>query len=167
MRSDRDPSLEPVPDDPRDDLSGVPLYATAEEVAYAAELAALDRADDAALRAEWEAAGFDVPVDDAAWDAALAELADDDALIGALRGPAHAADLMLVESIDPRSLTSKHAQVDYLRACDRIAAKVGGVAGLPHHGPRWLGTRWGLRRNRRSRGREVLARAGRRRLASA
>ncbi|MDA8434506.1 MAG: hypothetical protein M0Z98_00805, partial [Actinomycetales bacterium] len=78
MRSDPDPSLEPVPDDPRDDLrddvSGVPLYATAEEVAYAAELAALDRAEDAALRAEWaeagydvpglDAAGFDVPVDD-------------------------------------------------------------------------------------------------------
>ncbi|MDA8436866.1 MAG: hypothetical protein M0Z98_12895, partial [Actinomycetales bacterium] len=124
MRSDRDPSLEPVPDDPRDDarddlrddLAGVPLYATAEEVAYAAELAALDRAEDAALRAEWaeagydlpglDGAGFDVPVDDAAWDAALAELADDDALIGALHGPAHAADLMLVDSIDPASLCS-------------------------------------------------------------
>ncbi|MDA8435542.1 MAG: DUF222 domain-containing protein, partial [Actinomycetales bacterium] len=134
MRSDPDPSLEPVPDDPRADLTELPLYATAEEVAYAAELAALDRADHAALRAEWaaagydlpdlDAAGFDVPVDDAAWDEALAELADDDALVGALQGPAHAADLMLVESIDPRSLTSKHAQVDYLQACDRIAAKV-------------------------------------------
>ncbi len=138
MRSDRDPSLEPVPDDPRDDLrddlAGVPLYASAEEVAYAAELAALDRAEDAALRAEWDAAGYDlpgldeagldVPVDDAAWDAALAELADDDALIGALHGPAHAADLMLVDSIDPASLTSQHARLDYLRACDRIAAKV-------------------------------------------
>ena len=138
MRSDPGPSLEPVPDaprdDPRDDSTGVPLYATAEEVAYAAELAALDRAEDAALRAEWAAAGFDVPgldvagfdvpVDDAAWDEALAELADDDALIGALRGPAHAADLMLVDSIDPASLTSQHARLDYLRACDRIAAKV-------------------------------------------
>ena len=92
MRSDPDPSLEPVPDDPRDDLAGVPLYASAEEVAYAAELAALDRAEDAALRAEWaeagydlpgldeagfdvpglDGAGFDVPVDDAAWDEALA-----------------------------------------------------------------------------------------------
>ncbi|MDA8435021.1 MAG: hypothetical protein M0Z98_03440, partial [Actinomycetales bacterium] len=112
----------------------MPLYATAEEVAYAAELAALDRAEDAALRAEWDAAGFDVPgldgagfevpVDDAAWDAALAELADDDALVGALRGPAHAADLMLVDSIDPASLCSQHARLDYLRACDRIAAKV-------------------------------------------
>jgi hypothetical protein len=89
MRSDRDPSLEPIPDDPR----GVPLYAT-EEVACAAELAALDRADDAALRAEWtsagydavglDAAGFDVPVDDAAWDAALAELVSDEALIEGL-----------------------------------------------------------------------------------
>jgi Domain of unknown function (DUF222) len=65
-----------------------------------------------------------VPVDDAAWDAALAELADDDALISALHGPAHAADLMLVASIDPASLTSQHARLDYLRACDRISAKV-------------------------------------------
>ncbi|MDA8434789.1 MAG: hypothetical protein M0Z98_02235, partial [Actinomycetales bacterium] len=80
MRSDRDPSLEPVPDDPRDDArddlaelptrattgpvsrtEDVPLYASAEEVAYAAELAALDRAEDAALRAEWAEAGYDVP----------------------------------------------------------------------------------------------------------
>ena len=66
MSSDRDPGPEPVPGDPRRDavdlpvdappahadVLDVPLYATAEEVAYAAELAALDRAEDAVLRAE-------------------------------------------------------------------------------------------------------------------
>jgi phage I-like protein len=118
MRSDRDPSLEPVPDDP----AGVPCYATAEDVAYAEQLAAADRAEDAALRAEYAAAGFDVPVGDAAWDAALAELVSDDAAIGGLAGRVHEADLMLLASVDPRSLGSQHARLDYVQACDRVAA---------------------------------------------
>ncbi len=124
MRSDPGPSLEPVPDDPRADLVDVPLYATAEEVAYAEQLAALDRADDAAARAEWAAAGFEVDPIDPLWDDLLADLASDVELLARMSGPAHEADLMALASIDPRSLPSPHARVDYLQRCDRVAALV-------------------------------------------
>ncbi len=105
-------------------LPGVPLYATAEEVAYAEQLAALDRAEDAAARAEWAAAGFEIDPIDPLWDDLLADLASDEELLARMSGPAHEADLMALASIDPRSLESPHARVDYLQRCDRVAALV-------------------------------------------
>jgi hypothetical protein len=123
MRIDQDPGFEPVPDDARPDVAELPAFATAEEVAYAEEQLRLDRAEDAALRAQWQASGFDV--EESEWDDAAAGLpaTSDDNVVERLMGPAGGADLMLLESIDPRSL-DEPAKVRYVQACDRVSASV-------------------------------------------
>ena len=54
-----------------------------------------------------------------AWE--VAPLTDDDLVLG-LVGPAVASDLMLLESIDPASLTTHRAKLAYVKAVDRAGA---------------------------------------------
>ena len=100
-----------MPSGPRDGVDG---YATAEDVAYAAELAELDRQDrEAGL-------GYDPDLDaPPSWDEAV--VSDDD-LVADLAARVTAMDLALLDSIDPRSLSEDLNRVDYLRACDRFDA---------------------------------------------
>lgn len=93
---------------------GVPLYATAEDVAFAAELAALD------LRDRESRCCYDVELDEP--QACEIAAPSDDELVSALAGRVDAADLMLLESIDPRSLSENVNRVEYLRAVDRLSA---------------------------------------------
>ena len=95
----------------------LPVCPTAEEVALGAELAALDRADDAEA--------YD------GWDDALAGLvaSSESDEVDRLGGPADPADLMLLASIDPRSLDDAIVRVRYLQALDRVA---GLVSALQH-----------------------------------
>jgi len=91
---------------------------TAGELALVAELAELDRADrEAGQLEEW-----DRDVAEAAWEQAA--VTDEEFLAVALGRGVDAADLMLLESIDPRNLSENLARVDYLRALDRVAARV-------------------------------------------
>ena len=123
----------------------MPLFATAEEIALAAELAALDRAEDAASAARWDG------VDDSGWDQALIELTSadvptgpgedalaeaaaargadlgswtDDDLVESFVGPPDPADLMLLASIDPQQLSEDIVRVHYLQALDRVAGYI-------------------------------------------
>jgi hypothetical protein len=91
-------------------------YATAEDVAYAAALAELDRADR-------ESGGcYDADLEAApAWDG-VEPCVDD--LVASLAGAVSASDLLLLDSIDPRSLAEDLNRVDYLRALDRVEALV-------------------------------------------
>jgi hypothetical protein len=54
-----------------------------------------------------------------AWE--VAPFTDDDLVLG-LVGPAVASDLMLLESIDPASLTTPRAKITYVKAVDRAVA---------------------------------------------
>ncbi len=87
-----------------------------DELALVAELAELDRQD-----REFEG-WYDADSDEPPFSE-LAPLSDDE-LVAALRGPAHAANLQLLDSIDPRSLSENLNRVDYLRALDRVAGLV-------------------------------------------
>ena len=110
---------DPTPWPPAEDpglVVGPTGYETAEDVAFAAELAELDRLDR-------EAPGF-YDADLAApppWEDAV--LSDDD-LVAGLAGSAHPADLLLLDSIDPTSLAHPLDRLAYLRALDRSAALV-------------------------------------------
>jgi hypothetical protein len=84
-------------------------FASSEEVALGSALAAAD-------------AAAHVGCDPAApWDDVVP---GDDDLVAALTGPAHEADLLLLASIDPRSLGDNLVRVRYLQALDRVAALV-------------------------------------------
>jgi hypothetical protein len=86
------------------------------EKAFAASLVELDRADrEAGLLEDLDSAG------PAPWDEAVVS---DDELVASLGRSVHEADLMLLASIDPRDLSENLVRVDYLRALDRIAARV-------------------------------------------
>jgi hypothetical protein len=87
-------------------------YATAEDVAFAARLAGLDRAD------RESDGGYDADCDEPPCSE-LVPLSDEE-LVAALAGPAHPADLQLLDSIDPRALSEDLDRVDYLRALDRV-----------------------------------------------
>ena len=90
-------------------------FATAEEAAFAAELAELDRQD------REEQSSYDADLDaPPPWEDSAPS---DDDLITALVGAAHPADLMLLDSIDPAALSENLVRLDYLRALDRIDAK--------------------------------------------
>jgi len=84
-----------------------------EELALVAELDLQDRE-----AGDWYDADFDEPP-----FSEVAPLSDDE-LVAALQGPAHAANLQLLDSIDPRSLSENLNRVDYLRALDRVAGLV-------------------------------------------
>jgi len=87
-----------------------------DDVALVAELAELDRADrEAGLLDDLDTAG------PAPWDEAVVS---DDELVASLGRGMHEADLMLLASIDPRDLSENLVRVDYLRALDRISARV-------------------------------------------
>jgi len=87
-----------------------------DDVALVSELAELDRADrEAGLLDDLDTAG------PAPWDEAVVS---DDELVASLGRTVHEADLMLLASIDPRDLSENLVRVDYLRALDRIAARV-------------------------------------------
>ena len=86
------------------------------EKGFAASLVELDRADRGAGRLDdLDTAG------PAPWDEAVVS---DDELVASLGRTVHEADLMLLASIDPRDLSENLVRVDYLRALDRIAARV-------------------------------------------
>ena len=92
---------------------------TADELALIAELAEMDRADrEAGLLEVWD---WGLEVVEAAWVEAV--VTDDELVSGLARG-VHEADLMLLASIDPRNLSANLARVAYLRALDRVAARV-------------------------------------------
>ena len=96
------PAFEP------DRESGLPPFPSAEEVAYGRAMARQD-----SLQLEpWES---DPPVDE------VEPLTDED-LLGHLRSVPSAADLLLLESIDPMRLSSKAAVLDYLKAAERVDA---------------------------------------------
>ena len=98
------------------DDAGLPFWTTAEEIALVADLAELDRLDREAGRLDdLDTAG------PAPWDEAVVS---DDELVASLGRTVHEADLMLLASIDPRDLSENLVRVDYLRALDRIAARV-------------------------------------------
>ena len=108
-------------------FADLPVDSTPEEQALAAQLAELDRLD-----REWDArdlagdqtyAGSD---DLAPWDAPI--VTDEDLVEGLAGRPVHEADLMLLASIDPVSL-SAHGKVLYLQATDRVTAR---AASLRH-----------------------------------
>jgi hypothetical protein len=88
--------------------SGLPPFPSAEDVAYGAAMARCD----SALLEPWES---DPPVDECEL------LSDDDLLEGRSSAPS-AADLLLLESIDPMGLSSKAAVLDYLKAAERVDA---------------------------------------------
>ena len=113
---DADPRTPSDGDDGDLGWDGLPIRATAEERAFAASLAELDRADREAGRLD----DADV-ADPAPWDEAVLS---DDELVTALGRGVHGADLMLLESIDPRDLSENVVRVDYLRALDRISARI-------------------------------------------
>ena len=97
--------------------AGVVLYATAEDVEYAAALAELDRAD-----RESEVVFYDADLDaPPVWDV---DAPGDEDLVAALSGRVGAADLLLLDSIDPGSLAENLNRVGYLRALDRVEALV-------------------------------------------
>jgi hypothetical protein len=99
----------------------LPLCATVEEVAFAAELADLDRADREC--GEFYAADLDeLSAMDVDWPS-------DDDLVIAMRGQVHEVDLMVLASIDPASLSSQRLRVDYVQAVDRVIAR---AASLRH-----------------------------------
>ena len=114
---------EPAIPDHRDASDGarrasaeLPPYASADAVALAAGLAALDRTDDLA----------DGSVDDAAaepWAEQLAATSDTEHL-ERLTGPAHESDLALLASIDLASLSDPFDRVHYVQALDRVAGLV-------------------------------------------
>jgi len=113
---DADPRTPSDGDDGDLGWDGLPIRATSEEKAFAASLAELDRADrEAGLRDEADVA------DPVPWDEAVLS---DDELVASLGRSVHEADLMLLASIDPRDLSENLVRVDYLRALDRIAARV-------------------------------------------
>jgi hypothetical protein len=92
------------------------LRPSAEEISYAESLAALDRADRAAGLLD------DTDVDVLArWDVDPVSDAD---LVAGLAGQVSAADLLLLDSIDPRALPEDLDRVEYLRALDRVAGLV-------------------------------------------
>ena len=97
---------------------GLPVWPTVQEKALAAELADRDRADREAGRLEDR--GREIA--EAAW--VEATLTDDDVLATSLTRGVDATDLLLLESIDPRNLSEHLVRVDYLRALDRVAARV-------------------------------------------
>ena len=100
-----------MPAGPRDGVTG---YATAQDVAYAAELAELDRQD------RESGVGFDPEVEALpAWDDVV--LHDED-LVAGLAVRVTAGDLALLDSIDPRALSQDLNRVDYLKALDRFDA---------------------------------------------
>ena len=108
---------DPMPRTPSDGVvwgSELPVYATAEERVFAAELAELDRQDRESQG--WYDADLDEPP-----FSEVAPLSDDE-VVAALAGQVHPADLLLLESIDPRSLSENLVRVDYLRALDRVEA---------------------------------------------
>ena len=90
------------------DDGGLPPFASVQEVAYGSAMARWD-----SLRLEvWES---DPPVED------VVPLTDED-LLERLGSAPSAADLLLLESIDPMGLSSKAAVLDYLRAAERVDA---------------------------------------------
>jgi len=92
---------------------------TAGEIALITELAEIDRADrEAGLLEDWD---WGIEVAQEAWDEAV--VTDDELVAGLARG-VHEADLLLLASIDPRNLSENLVRVDYLRALDRISARV-------------------------------------------
>jgi hypothetical protein len=93
----------------------LPVWAPDEEIAFAAELADLEAQD------RERGAFYDADLDDLpAWDI---DWVSDDNLVIALRGQVHEADLMVLASIDPRSLSSQRLRVDYVQAVDRAIAR--------------------------------------------
>ena len=107
---------------PADHVPGTPLDGvgwvvepSAEEVALAAELAELDRAD-RELDAPSAADLGNLPP----WE--IDALSDDD-LVTALRGRVHEADLGVLASIDPRALSTQRHRIDYIQAADRLVAR--------------------------------------------
>ena len=117
---DHDPRT-PTDGDVEDALTwlGLTNRPTADELAVVAELAELDHADrEAGLLEDWD---WGIEIAEAAWDEAV--VSDDELVAGLARG-VHEADLMLLASIDPRDLSENLVRVDYLRALDRIAARV-------------------------------------------
>ena len=90
-----------------DDAEPAP-FPSAEEVAYGLAMARCD----SALLERWES---DAPVDE------VEPLTDED-LLEHLSSAPSAADLLLLESIDPMSLSSKAAVLDYLKAAERVDA---------------------------------------------
>jgi len=96
---------------------GLPDRPTADELALVAELTDMDRADrEAGLLEDW-----DRDVAEMAWSESV--VTDDELVTGLARG-VHEADLMLLASIDPRNLSENLVRVEYLRALDRVAARV-------------------------------------------
>jgi len=101
------------------DWLGLPLRPTAEEFALVAGLAERDRLDrEAGLLEDWD----DAVTDELAWEQAV--VTDDELVSVSLGRGVHEADLMLLASIDPRNLSENLVRVDYLRALDRITARV-------------------------------------------
>jgi hypothetical protein len=96
--------------DSRDD-GVLPPFPSGPERAYAEAMARLDSAS----LEPWES---DEPPADEAEPGPLS----DEELLEHLVGSPCAADLMLLESIDPRGLPSKAAVLDYLRAAERVDA---------------------------------------------
>jgi hypothetical protein len=102
--------------DARPALAELPLHASADEIAFAAELAALDRSDDLADGSDDGAAAE-------AWAERLASTSDAE-LLEQLAGPAHESDLALLASIDLASLSDPFDRVQYVQALDRVAGLV-------------------------------------------
>ena len=96
----------------RDDADPAP-FPSAEEVAFALELARLDSRE----LERWES---DPPVDE------IEPLTDAEVLAGLSVRPS-AVDLLLLESIDPMALSSKAAILDYLKAAERVDAYAASV----------------------------------------
>jgi hypothetical protein len=90
------------------DDGDLPLFPSAEEVAYGRAMARCDSHD----LEPWES---DPPVDEV-------EPLTDDEVLEHLSAVPTAADLLLLESIDPMGLSSKAAILDYLRAAERVDA---------------------------------------------
>jgi len=110
---DHDPR---TPSDGVEGCADLPMYATAGEIAFAAELAEVDRRD-RECAGEYDADLDEPPV----WE--VPPLSDDQ-LVAGLAGQVHVADLLLLDSIDPRALSENLNRVDYLRALDRVAGLV-------------------------------------------
>ncbi len=112
----------PLGDDGWDDGSLSP-WPSAEEVAYAAALAAADRAEDAASAAAGECSDTDPDGDWSDVPDGYVPLSDAD-LVEGLAGPAEAVDLLLLDSIDPATLAHPLDRLAYLQGLDRVAALV-------------------------------------------
>jgi hypothetical protein len=96
--------------DSRDD-GALPPFPSEQERVYAEAMARLDTAS----LEPWES-------DEPPADVADLEPVTDEELLEHLAGSPCAADLMLLESIDPLGLPSKAAVLDYLRAAERVDA---------------------------------------------